>query len=94
MGDTGSLMLGASLAVFSLILKKELLLIIIGGMFVLETLSRNDSGFPFQKNGKAASSRWLPFIIISNLLGWAENKVVTRFWIMGGMFAVMGPFDS
>ncbi|MBN2626844.1 MAG: phospho-N-acetylmuramoyl-pentapeptide-transferase [Spirochaetales bacterium] len=89
MGDTGSLMLGASLAVFSLILKKELLLIIIGGMFVLETLSVMIQVFHFKRTGKRIF-KMAPFHHHFELLGWAENKVVTRFWIMGGMFAVMG----
>jgi len=89
MGDTGSLMLGASLAVFSLMLKKELLLIIIGGIFVMETLSVMIQVFYFKRTGKRVF-KMAPIHHHFELLGWAENKVVTRFWIMGGMFAVMG----
>ena len=89
MGDTGSLMLGAFLGVLSLMLKKELLLIIIGGIFVMETLSVMIQVFYFKKTGKRVF-KMAPIHHHFELLGWAENKVVTRFWIMGGMFAIMG----
>ncbi|MDC7224160.1 MAG: phospho-N-acetylmuramoyl-pentapeptide-transferase [Spirochaetales bacterium] len=89
MGDTGSLMLGAFLGVLSLMLKKEILLIIIGGMFVMETLSVMIQVAYFKKTGKRVF-KMAPIHHHFELLGWAENKVVTRFWIMGGMFAVMG----
>jgi phospho-N-acetylmuramoyl-pentapeptide-transferase len=89
MGDTGSLMLGAFLAVISLMLKKELLLVIVGGIFVMETLSVIIQVFYFKRTGKRVF-KMAPIHHHFELLGWAENKVVTRFWIMGGMFAVMG----
>jgi phospho-N-acetylmuramoyl-pentapeptide-transferase len=89
MGDTGSLMLGAFLGVLSLMLKKELLLVIVGGMFVIETLSVMIQVLYFKKTGKRVF-KMAPIHHHFELLGWAENKVVTRFWIMGGMFAVMG----
>ena len=89
MGDTGSLMLGAFLGVLALMLKKELLLIIIGGIFVMETLSVIIQVFYFKRTGKRVF-KMAPIHHHFELLGWAENKVVTRFWIMGGMFAVMG----
>ncbi|MDC7220180.1 MAG: phospho-N-acetylmuramoyl-pentapeptide-transferase [Spirochaetales bacterium] len=89
MGDTGSLMLGAFLGVLALMLKKELLLVIIGGIFVMETLSVMIQVFYFKRTGKRVF-KMAPIHHHFELLGWAENKVVTRFWIMGGMFAVMG----
>lgn len=89
MGDTGSLMLGAFLGVVSIMLKKELLLVIIGGIFVMETLSVIIQVWSFKKTGKRVF-KMAPIHHHFELLGWAENKVVTRFWIMGGMFAVMG----
>lgn len=89
MGDTGSLMLGATLGVFSLMLKKELLLVIVGGMFVMETLSVMIQVAYFKKTGKRVF-KMAPIHHHFELLGWEETKVVTRFWIMGGMFAIMG----
>ncbi len=89
MGDTGSLTLGGLLAVFSLLLKKEILLLIIGGMFVLETLSVMIQVLYFKKTGKRVF-RMAPLHHHFELSGWAESKVVARFWILGGMFAILG----
>jgi len=89
MGDTGSLMLGGVLGVLALMLKKEILLIIIGGVFVIETMSVAIQVL-WYKRTKTRVFKMAPLHHHFELLGWAESKVVTRFWILGGMFALLG----
>jgi phospho-N-acetylmuramoyl-pentapeptide-transferase len=89
MGDTGSLTLGGLLAVFSLLLKKEILLLIIGGVFVMETLSVMIQVMHFRRTGRRVF-KMAPLHHHFELSGWAESKVVFRFWILGGMFAILG----
>lgn len=89
MGDTGSLTLGGLLAVISLLLKKEILLLIIGGVFVMETLSVIIQVLYFRRT-KRRIFRMSPIHHHFELSGWAESKVVARFWILGGMFAILG----
>lgn len=89
MGDTGSLTLGGLLAVFALMLKKEILLLIIGGVFVIETLSVIIQVLYFKRTGRRVF-RMAPLHHHFELSGWAESKVVARFWIIGGMFAILG----
>ena len=89
MGDTGSLTLGGLLAVFALMLKKEVLLLIIGGVFVIETLSVIIQVLYFKRTGRRVF-RMAPLHHHFELSGWAESKVVARFWIIGGMFAILG----
>jgi len=89
MGDTGSLTLGGLLAVFSLLLKKEFLLLIIGGVFILEALSVIIQVLNYKKTGRRVF-KMAPLHHHFELSGWAESKVVTRFWILGGMFAILG----
>ncbi len=89
LGDSGSLTLGGVLAVFSLLLKKEILLLIIGGVFVIEVLSVMIQVFYFKKTGRRVF-RMAPLHHHFELSGWEESKVVARFWILGGMFAILG----
>ena len=88
MGDTGSLALGGVLGVVSLMIKKEILLVIIGGVFVLEALSVIIQVVSFKTRGKRVF-KMAPLHHHFELKGWAETKVVIRFWIMGGMFAIL-----
>lgn len=89
MGDTGSLPLGGLLAVFALLLKKEILLLIIGGVFVMEVISVVIQVLYFKRKGKRVF-RMAPLHHHFELSGWAESKVVFRFWILGGMFTILG----
>lgn len=89
MGDTGSLMLGGVIGVLALMLKKEILLVIIGGVFVIETLSVMIQVFWYKRTKKRVF-KMAPLHHHFEMLGWAESKVVTRFWILGGMFALLG----
>jgi phospho-N-acetylmuramoyl-pentapeptide-transferase len=89
MGDTGSLALGGIFSVVSMILKKEILLRIIGGVFVLELLSVVIQIASFKLTGKRVF-KMAPLHHHFELSGWAESKVVTRLWILGGLFAILG----
>jgi phospho-N-acetylmuramoyl-pentapeptide-transferase len=89
MGDTGSLALGGVLGVVSLILKKEVLILILGGVFVLETLSVTIQVVSFKLTGRRVF-KMAPLHHHFELSGWPESKVVTRLWILGGLFAILG----
>jgi phospho-N-acetylmuramoyl-pentapeptide-transferase len=88
MGDVGSLSLGAVVAVISLIIKKEILMLIIGGVFVLEIASVILQVGSFKLFGKRIF-KMAPLHHHFEELGWAETKVVIRFWILGGLFAII-----
>ena len=89
MGDTGSLALGGVIGVISLAIKKEILLFLLGGVFVLEVLSVAIQVASFKLTGKRVF-KMAPLHHLFELLGWPESKVVTRFWILGGLFAILG----
>ncbi len=88
MGDTGSLSLGGVLGVIALIIKKEILLVIIGGVFVIEALSVIIQ-VVYYKLTKKRVFKMAPIHHHFELMGWAESKVVIRFWILGGLFAIL-----
>ncbi len=89
MGDVGSLSLGGALGIISVIVKHEILLAIIGGLFVIEALSVIIQVFCFKRWGKRPF-RMAPIHHHFEKLGWSENKVVMRFWIIAIMFALIG----
>jgi phospho-N-acetylmuramoyl-pentapeptide-transferase len=89
MGDTGSLALGGLFGLVSVLLKKELLLVILGGVFVMETVSVMIQVFWYKRTKKRVF-RMAPLHHHFELSGWAETKVVTRFWLLGGLFAILG----
>ena len=88
MGDTGSLSLGGVIAVLSLIIKKEILVLVIGGVFVIEIMSVviQVVSFKLRKKRVFLMSPWHHHL---ELLGWGEAKVTTRLWILGGFFAII-----
>jgi len=88
MGDVGSLSLGGVIAVISLITKKELLILIIGGVFVLEIASVIIQVVSFKLRKKRVF-KMAPLHHHYELIGWAEPKTVIRFWILGGLFAII-----
>ncbi len=90
MGDTGSLALGGVLGVVALILKKEVLILILGGVFVLETLSVAIQVLSYKLRGRKRVFKMAPLHHHFELSGWPESKVVTRLWILGGLFALLG----
>jgi phospho-N-acetylmuramoyl-pentapeptide-transferase len=81
MGDTGSLSLGASLATIAVIIKQEVLLVIAGGIFVLETSSVIIQVLSFKWRGKRVF-KMAPIHHHFELKGWNEGKIVVRFWII------------
>jgi len=88
MGDTGSLSLGGALGVVAVLLKRELLLIIVGGLFVAEALSVMIQVVSFKLTGKRVF-RMAPLHHHFELGGWHENKVVVRFWIVAALLALL-----
>ena len=93
MGDTGSLSTGAALGTIAVLLKKELLLIIVGGVFVWEAISViiQISYFKYTKIRYGTGSRYFKMAPIHHhfeLSKWPESKVVVRFWIIGLLFAL------
>jgi phospho-N-acetylmuramoyl-pentapeptide-transferase len=88
MGDVGSLSLGGVVATISLIIKKEILVLIIGGVFVLEIASVILQVLSY-KTRKKRIFKMAPLHHHFELSGWAETKVVIRFWILGGLFAII-----
>ena len=89
MGDTGSLGLGAAIAALAVITKTELLLIIIGGIYVIETLSVIVQVASFKLTGKRVL-RMAPIHHHFEMIGWSETKVMVRFWIVTGVLAGLG----
>lgn len=89
MGDTGSLAIGGSLAVVAIAVNQELLLVIVGGIFVLEALSVILQVASFKMTGKRIFAM-SPLHHHFELKGWRETQVVVRFWILSAIFALMG----
>ncbi len=82
MGDIGSLSLGAALGTIAVITKQELLLVIVGGIFVMEALSVIIQVISYQLRKKRVF-RMAPIHHHFELKGWAEPKIIVRFWIIG-----------
>ncbi|MDH3421990.1 MAG: phospho-N-acetylmuramoyl-pentapeptide-transferase [Gemmatimonadota bacterium] len=94
MGDTGSLALGGALGVMAILLKAEFLLVIVGGVFVLETLSVAAQVLYFKYTRRRFGEGRRIFLMAPihhhfEKMGWPETKVVVRFWIMGVLFAML-----
>ncbi|BAS08480.1 phospho-N-acetylmuramoyl-pentapeptide-transferase [Arthrobacter sp. Hiyo4] len=90
MGDTGSLAIGGAVAGFAILSRTELLLGIIGGLFVLITLSVIIQVGYFKATGGKRVFKMAPLQHHFELKGWAEVTVVVRFWILGGLFVAVG----
>ena len=89
MGDVGSLPLGGALGALAVFAKHELLLIIIGGVFVLEALSVITQVASFRLTGKRVF-KMAPIHHHFELMGWPEPKVIVRFWIISVILAITG----
>ncbi len=89
MGDTGSLSIGGCIGMVAICIKKEILLVIIGGIFVLEAISVILQVFSYKFYGKRIF-KMAPIHHHFELLGWHENKIVVRFWIIGILLALIG----
>lgn len=91
MGDTGSLALGGALAMIAILTKMELSLIVIGGVFVIETLSVIIQVIAFKTTGKRVF-KMSPLHHHYELSGWSEWRVVVTFWLVGFLLAVIGVY--
>lgn len=89
MGDTGSLALGALLGTVAIMVKQEILLAIVGGIFVIEAVSVMIQVFWYRKTGKRFF-KMAPIHHHFEQSGWAETTVVLRFWIIAFVLAVIG----
>ncbi|WP_392542417.1 phospho-N-acetylmuramoyl-pentapeptide-transferase [Oryzobacter telluris] len=89
MGDTGSLALGGALAGLAILTRTELLVVILGGLFVAITLSVIIQVASFKTTGKRVF-RMAPLQHHFELLGWQEVTIVIRFWIVAGLFVALG----
>ena len=87
MGDVGSLSLGSAIGTIALLIKQELLLVLVGGVFVVEALSVIIQVTSFKLTGKRVF-RMAPLHHHFELVGWREPKIIIRFWILGIMFAL------
>ena len=90
MGDVGSLALGGAIAGIAITLRTELLLIALGGLFVLITLSVIIQTGYFKLSGGKRVFRMAPLQHHFELLGWGEVTIVIRFWILAGLSVATG----
>ncbi|HEY7476061.1 MAG TPA: hypothetical protein VH679_13670, partial [Vicinamibacterales bacterium] len=88
MGDTGSLALGGALGVVAVLLKREFWLVLVGGVFVAETLSVMIQVASFKLTGRRVF-RMSPLHHHFEIIGWAEPKIITRFLIVAIFFALL-----
>jgi phospho-N-acetylmuramoyl-pentapeptide-transferase len=88
MGDVGSLALGGAIGTVAVLAKQEILLALVGGLFVLEALSVILQVASFKLRGKRIF-RMAPLHHHFELAGWAEPKIIVRFWILSVMFALL-----
>ncbi len=94
MGDTGSLSIGAAIGTIAVLLKKEILLILIGGVFVIEAISVMIQVYYFKYTKKKYGEGKRFFLMAPlhhhfELKGWPENHVVVRFWIIGILLSLI-----
>jgi phospho-N-acetylmuramoyl-pentapeptide-transferase len=89
MGDTGSLALGGALAGLAIVTSTELLLLLLGGLFVIITLSVVIQVGSYKLTRKRVF-RMAPLQHHFELAGWSETTIVVRFWMIAGMFVVLG----
>jgi phospho-N-acetylmuramoyl-pentapeptide-transferase len=89
MGDTGSLAIGGIVGVIAICCKQELLLAVVGGVFVLEAVSVILQVLSFRMTGKRIFLM-SPIHHHFELAGWKENTVIVRFWILSAVFALLG----
>ncbi|MCA9401542.1 MAG: phospho-N-acetylmuramoyl-pentapeptide-transferase, partial [Candidatus Omnitrophica bacterium] len=88
MGDVGSLSLGGTLGIIAVLIKKELLLVIIGGVFVMEAMSVILQILSLRFRGKRLF-KISPIHHHLQLSGWKESKIIIRFWILAIIFALI-----
>lgn len=88
MGDVGSLALGGAIGIVAVLSKQEMVLVLVGGLFVIEALSVIVQVASFKLTGKRVL-RMAPIHHHFELVGWAESKIIVRFWIVAILFALV-----
>jgi phospho-N-acetylmuramoyl-pentapeptide-transferase len=88
MGDVGSLALGGAIGTVAVVIKQELLLPFIGGVFILEALSVILQVGSYKLRKGKRIFKMAPLHHHFELIGWSESKVITRFWIVALVFAL------
>ena len=89
MGDTGALALGSAMGTLAVLLKKELLLLLVGGVFVAEILSVILQVASYRWRGGKRIFKMAPLHHHFELMGWSEERVTVRFWIVGVLLALL-----
>jgi phospho-N-acetylmuramoyl-pentapeptide-transferase len=89
MGDTGSMAFGGALAAFAIMMKVEVLLLFIGGIFVIEALSVMIQVFSFKRFGRRVFLM-APIHHHFEMKAWSETKITVRFWIVAGLLCALG----
>jgi len=89
MGDTGSMAFGGALAAFAIMMKVEVLLLLLGGIFVIEALSVMIQVFSFKRFGKRVFLM-APIHHHFEMKAWSETKIMVRFWIVAGLLCAAG----
>ena len=89
MGDTGSMAFGGALAAFAIMMKVEVLLLLLGGIFVIEALSVMIQVFSFKRFGRRVFLM-APIHHHFELKAWSETKITVRFWIIAGLLCALG----
>jgi UDP-N-acetylmuramyl pentapeptide phosphotransferase/UDP-N-acetylglucosamine-1-phosphate transferase len=89
MGDVGALALGAALGVLAVLVRQELVLVIMGGVFVMETVSVILQVASFKLTGKRVF-RMAPIHHHFELKGWPEPRIIVRFWIITVILVLIG----
>jgi phospho-N-acetylmuramoyl-pentapeptide-transferase len=89
MGDTGSMAFGGALAAFAIVMKVEVLLLLIGGIFVIEALSVMIQVFSFKRFGRRVFLM-APIHHHFEMKAWSETKITVRFWIVAGLLCAAG----
>jgi phospho-N-acetylmuramoyl-pentapeptide-transferase len=89
MGDTGAMAIGGALAAFAIVLKVEFLLLLIGGIFLIEALSVMIQVFSFRRYGRRVFLM-APIHYHFEMKAWSETKIMVRFWIVCAIFCALG----
>jgi phospho-N-acetylmuramoyl-pentapeptide-transferase len=89
MGDTGAMAIGGALAAFAIVLKVEFLLLLIGGIFLIEALSVMIQVFSFKRWGRRVFLM-APIHYHFEMKAWSETKIMVRFWIVCAIFCALG----
>jgi len=89
MGDTGSMAFGGALAAFAIMMKVEVLLLFLGGIFVIEALSVMIQVFSYKRFGRRVFLM-APIHHHFEMKAWSETKIMVRFWIVAGLLCAAG----